>query len=64
MKQTKKTRKPGGGRKPIPNELKKTMVRVWLRANEIEILGGLEAVSQELEEYCKKKLVKYLENNN
>lgn len=50
------------GRKPMEAKDKKQVVRLWLTGLEIENLGGLEAVREELTDYLKKKIKKSLQN--
>lgn len=50
------------GRKPMKEQDKKQVVRLWVTGFEIETLGGLEAVREELTDYLKKKIKKSLEN--
>lgn len=50
------------GRKPMEEREKKQVVRLWLTGFELESLGGLEAVKEELMDYLKKKIKKSLDN--
>jgi hypothetical protein len=43
------------GRKTIPKEIKKIPITIYLQAQEIEQLGGMENLRNELTNYSKRK---------
>ena len=50
------------GRKKIPKETKKIPITIYLQAQEIEQLGGMENLRNELTNYSKTKV--YVTNNH
>lgn len=52
----KKSRKPGGGRKELPDQDKKTVIRLWFTGTQIEKLGGEESVQKSCYDLLSKKL--------